>query len=207
MDSFFQRIKEIRDKLGAIVVYVDEEELIHLALEALPPKYDAFCSAIKTRNDILTIEELNTLLNAEERSIKKRSTHSNLRDSSSFAMAANQFNQSFTKGRGKNGNNRGCDNGRGGNQFSGGGQFHHNQFFSSGQFHNTNNLVLDSQFFPQNKSSFSQGQKVVCQICGKNGHSTLDYYHRMNFAYQDRHAPAKLASMVARSMAATSGAN
>ena len=126
MDSFFQRIKEIRDKLGAIVVYVDEEELIHLALEALPPKYDVFCSAIRIRNDILTIEELNTLLNAEERSIKKRSTHSNLRDSSSFAMAANQFNQSFTKGRGKNGNNRGCGNGKGGNQFSSGGQFHHN---------------------------------------------------------------------------------
>ena len=75
----------------------------------------------RSRNDILTIEELNTLLNAEERSIKKRSTHSDRRDSTSFAMAANQFNQSFTKGRGKNGNNRGCGNGKGGNQFSGGG--------------------------------------------------------------------------------------
>ena len=65
MDSFFQRIKEIRDKLGAVAVCVNEEELIHLALEALPSEYDAFCSVIRTRNNVLTLEELNTLLNSE----------------------------------------------------------------------------------------------------------------------------------------------
>ena len=96
------------------------------------------------------------------------------------------------------GNNKGRGNGRDGNQFFGG-----------GQFHNSNNQVLDHQFLPvpQTKSSSSQGQKVACQICGKNGHSALDCYHSMNFSYQGRHAPVKLASMVARSMAATSGAN
>ena len=67
MDSFFQRIKEIRQKLRAVAVCVDEEELIHLALEPLASEYDAFCSEIRTRNDILTLEELNILLNAEER--------------------------------------------------------------------------------------------------------------------------------------------
>ena len=35
----------------------------------------------------------------------------------------------------------------------------------------------------------------------------MDYYHRINFAYQGRHAPAKLTSMATRSMAATLGAN
>ena len=98
MDSFFQRIKEIRDKLGAVAVCVNEEELILLALEALPSEYDAFCSVIRTRNDVLTLEELNTLLNSEERSIKKRS---DLRDSTSLAMAVNHFNQGFMRGRGK----------------------------------------------------------------------------------------------------------
>nr|POE50360.1 hypothetical protein CFP56_55172 [Quercus suber] len=152
MDSFFQRIKVVRDKLRVVAVCVDEEKLIHLALEALPSEFDAFCSAIRTRNDVFTIEELNTLLNAEERSIKKRSNHDVLRDSASFAMAANQFNQNFAKGRGKARNNRRCGNGRGGgNQFSGGGQFYHNQFqfpgSGSGQFQNTNNPV-EPQFFP-----------------------------------------------------------
>ncbi|XP_030958398.1 uncharacterized protein LOC115980270 [Quercus lobata] len=121
MDSFFQRIEEVRDKLGAVAVCVDEEELIHLALKALLSKYDAFCSTIRTGNDTLTLEELNTLLNVEERSIKKRSINSDLRDSTSLAMAVNQFSQGFTRGRGKNGNNRGRGNGRGGNQFSRGG--------------------------------------------------------------------------------------
>ena len=155
MDSFFQRIKEIRDKLGAVAVYVNEEELIHLALKALPSEYDAFCSIIRTRNDVLTLEELNTLLNAEERSIKKRS---DFRDSTSLAMAVNHFNQGFTRGRGKNGNNRGRGNGRGGNQyqFSGG---YNNQFSGHGQFHNSSNQVSDHQFtsFPQTKSNSSQG--------------------------------------------------
>lgn len=50
MNTLFQRIKEICDKLGVVAVCVDEEELIHLALEALPSKYDVFCSAICTRN-------------------------------------------------------------------------------------------------------------------------------------------------------------
>ena len=61
MNTFFQWIKEIHDKLGVVVVCVDQEELIHLALKALPPEYDACCSAIQTRNDVVTLEELNTV--------------------------------------------------------------------------------------------------------------------------------------------------
>ena len=44
-----------------MAVCVDQEELIHLALEALPQEYDACCSAIQTRNDVVTLEELNTV--------------------------------------------------------------------------------------------------------------------------------------------------
>ena len=73
MDNFFQRIKEVRDRLSSVAVFVDEEELIHLVLEALPHEYNAFCYANRTRNDVVTIGELNTLLNAEERSLKKKS--------------------------------------------------------------------------------------------------------------------------------------
>ena len=55
----------------------------------------------------------------------------------------------------------------------------------------------------QSKSQRIQGQsqsnKLTCQICGKNGHLPIDCYHRMDFAYQGKHALAKLASMVANS--------
>ena len=44
----------------------------------------------------------------------------------------------------------------------------------------------------------------MCQICGKNGHTALDCYHRMNFAYQGRHPPTTLALMAASSMDAHS---
>ena len=73
IDTFFQRFKEARDKLSFVAIFIDKEELIHLVLEALPHEYDALCFAIRTRNDVFTIEELNTLLNTEERDIKKKS--------------------------------------------------------------------------------------------------------------------------------------
>ena len=55
IDSFFQRIKEVRNRLSSVVVVIDEEELIHLVLEALPQEYGAFCLAIRTRNDVFTL--------------------------------------------------------------------------------------------------------------------------------------------------------
>lgn len=82
-DAFFHQIKEARDKLISVGVFTDEEEMIYLALEALPPDYDAFSSAMRTCNDIFTLEELNTLLNAEERAIKKKS---DFRANSAMAM-------------------------------------------------------------------------------------------------------------------------
>lgn len=54
-------------------MFLDEEELLHIAFEGLPSKYNSFSSTIRTRSDVLFVEELNTLINAEERVIKKRS--------------------------------------------------------------------------------------------------------------------------------------
>ena len=59
----------------------------------------------------------------------------------------------------------------------------------------------------QSKSNFQQGQRPVCYIYGKNGHTALDCYHRMNFAYQGRHPSANLALMAASSMVANSGSH
>ena len=66
IDSYFQRIKQNRDKLAAVSVFLDDEELLHIALDGLPSEYDSFNFAIRTRSDVLSIEELNTLLNSEE---------------------------------------------------------------------------------------------------------------------------------------------
>ena len=194
--------------MSDIVVCVDEEELIHLALEALPPEYDAFCSAIRTRNDVYSLEELNTLLNAEERSIKKKS---NNKESTSLVMSMNHFNNNFNnRGRGKNSSNRDRGNGRGnGNaQFYGnfgpgsGGQAYGSFGNGQGSSFGPPSGSSSSEFQSKSGSQLSQNQRPTCQTCGKNGHTALDCYHRMNFAYQGRHAPAKLASMAVSSMAA-----
>ena len=84
IDGYFQKIKQIRDKLVVVFVVLDDEELLHIALDGLPSEYDSFSSAVRTQNDVLSVEELNTLLNAKERVIKKR-----INNGSSPSMAMN----------------------------------------------------------------------------------------------------------------------
>ena len=152
MDNFFQRIKEARDRLSSIAVLIDEEELIHLVLEALPNEYSAFCFAIRTCNDIVTIEELNTVLNEEERAIKKKSE---TRDTPMAMFLRSGFNQNTTKGRGRNGNQRG--RGRGFNNF--GSNFGPNFGFNHGQSSgNANGIVQLPTFQHKNGSGFPSFQ-------------------------------------------------
>ena len=88
IDSCFQKIKQTHDKLTVVSVFLDDEEFLHMALDGLPSEYDSFNSAIRTRSDVLSVEELNTLLNSEERVIKKRSK-ANAVDPNLVAMAMN----------------------------------------------------------------------------------------------------------------------
>ncbi|KAK9995561.1 hypothetical protein SO802_020247 [Lithocarpus litseifolius] len=167
-------ITEARDKLISVGVFTDEEEMIYLALEALPPDYDAFCSAMRTCNDIFTLEELNTLLNAEERAIKKKS---DFRDNSAMAMVLQGgFNLNNNRGRGRGGHQRGRGRNSGFNS-----RFHNgsssfgsntNQFSGSGsqpQFKPNNQDQIQSQ-----QNQFHQTNRPQCQICGCSDHVTLD---------------------------------
>ncbi|KAK9997941.1 hypothetical protein SO802_017544 [Lithocarpus litseifolius] len=73
IDDYFQKIKQVCDKHTIVLVFLDDEELLHIAPNGLPFEYNSFSSVIWTRSDVLSIKDLNTLLNAEERVIKKRS--------------------------------------------------------------------------------------------------------------------------------------
>jgi hypothetical protein len=46
--------------------------------------------------------------------------------------------------------------------------------------------------------STNQTSHTACQICGKNNHTTLDCYHKMDYTYQGRHPPPQLAAMAAQ---------
>ena len=54
IDGYFQKIKEIHDKLVAVSIVLDDEELLHIALDGLPSEYDSFSSAIRTQSDVLS---------------------------------------------------------------------------------------------------------------------------------------------------------
>ena len=69
VDVYLQKIKVVRDKLLAVGVIVDDEELLHIAIKGLPKEFNVFRSAIRTRSTQLSFDELSTLLNAKEESL------------------------------------------------------------------------------------------------------------------------------------------
>ena len=55
-----------------------------------------------------------------------------------------------------------------------------------------------SQYSP-NQGSGPRPERPTCQIYGKVGHIAINCYHRMDYAYQGKHPPTKLAAMVTSS--------
>ena len=68
INSYLQRIKNTRDKLSAVGVLVDNEELLHMILKGLPKEFAPFASAIRTRDDSISFEKLSILLQTKEQS-------------------------------------------------------------------------------------------------------------------------------------------
>nr|POE60327.1 hypothetical protein CFP56_17388 [Quercus suber] len=139
-------------------------------------------SAIRTRSDVLSVEELNTLLNAEERVIKKRS---NGLVPPSMAMNANFQSQhqgfSNQRGRGSRYSNQRGRGGRGNhngfnNNYGGVGSFGHHSGFNNnnnGGFGNFSyHPTSGQQSKAQNTSGQPQSSRPFCQICGKGGHTS-----------------------------------
>ena len=180
VDTYLQKIKVISDKLMAVGIFLEDEELLHMAIKGLPKEFSAFRSAIRIRSTKLSFDELATMLNAEEESMNEGLE---IKDST-FAMsvntaprpnnsgAYNNYNQSTNHGRGRNNNYRG--RGRG----------------------------FSPNYFSQHSPNQGFGPRIEmppCQICGKAGHIAIDCYHRMDYAYQGKHPPTKLAAMVTSS--------
>uniref|UniRef100_A0A2N9IMA2 Protein kinase domain-containing protein n=1 Tax=Fagus sylvatica TaxID=28930 RepID=A0A2N9IMA2_FAGSY len=123
VSSYLQRIKTVRDKLSAIGVHSDQEELTHVILKGLPKEYAPFASTIRTRDTVLSLERL---------------TYQQQQQNSSTTQSPQATFQ------GKN-------------------------------------------------------ERPTCQICWKMGHYAIDYYNRMNFAYQGKNPTTKLAAMASAS--------
>ena len=69
VNTFLQKIKIARDKLLAIGVIVDNEELICIVLRGLPKEFAHFCSAIRTRSEPITYKQLAIMLHSEKQAM------------------------------------------------------------------------------------------------------------------------------------------
>ena len=65
------KIKAVQDKLMAVGVLLDDEELFHIAIKGLSKEYNAFRSTIRTRSTQLSFDELTIMLNVEEESLNE----------------------------------------------------------------------------------------------------------------------------------------
>jgi hypothetical protein len=111
VNTYLQKIKDTRDRLGVVGVQVDNEEILHIVLKGLPYEYHAFYTAIHTHNDATSFEDVHVWLTAKEHSLKNSIDLSN--DHSHMALLANvnrnntMFTQGGNRGRGRTGFNRG----------------------------------------------------------------------------------------------------
>ena len=90
----------MRDKLFAVLVHVDvdDEDMLLYTLNGLTLEYNSFKTAIRTRSDQLFLEELHSLLRAEEQTIEA-SHASVLQDSQFSAMITTPHSSSSFQGR------------------------------------------------------------------------------------------------------------
>ena len=69
VNNFLQKIKIAHDKLLAVGVVVDNEELIYIVLRGLPKDFAHLCSTIRTRGEPITYEHLSIMLQGEEQAM------------------------------------------------------------------------------------------------------------------------------------------
>jgi transposase InsO family protein len=193
VSTYLQRIKAVRDKLSAVGVQSDPEELLHVILKGLPKEYASFASAIRTRDEVLSLEKLSVLLQTEEQSMQESADPLSNSALAMFVTPNKHFNgyngnQSYNNNRGRGGRN--FSRGRGGRSSNFNSSSFNASNFNAPQIH----PQQQSQSVPQVRS-----ERPTCQICWKQGHYAIDCYHRMDFAYQGKNPTTKLAAMASAS--------
>jgi hypothetical protein len=194
---YMLKIKECKDKLEAVGVIMEDEESLHIVLDGLPQNFYYFCSAMRTRSDTMSFEQILVLLTVEEKSLKLNAettpepsllamlgTGPKYNNNSSTTIL--QFNPHSNRGgRGGRSNNY---RGRGGRNFN-----NNNNRGGSSSFPSFNTYSANPS--PFNNTVSTNSQRPTCQICYKMGYTAIDCYHIMDFIYQGRHPPSKLAAM------------
>lgn len=176
ISEYLQSFKSISDKLAAAGSVISDTDLLVYILNGLPPEYDPFVTSVRIRSPPVTTDELHSLLLTEEMYVQVR--HQSLHSTSETAFFTNRGgrhayrgNYSTTKGTNRGG------------RFSSRGRTN-TQSFTQGNFHKQSSMT-------------SGDSRPSCQICQKRGHTAVDCFDRMNYAFSGRIPPQQLQAMLA----------
>uniref|UniRef100_A0A2N9H7L1 Integrase catalytic domain-containing protein n=1 Tax=Fagus sylvatica TaxID=28930 RepID=A0A2N9H7L1_FAGSY len=167
VSTYLQRIKAVRDKLSAVGVQSDPEELLHVILKGLPKEYASFASAIRTRDGVLSLEKLSVLLQTEEQSMQESADPLSNSALAMFVTPNKHFNgyngnQSYNNNRGRGGRN--FSRGRGGRSSN----------FNSSSF-NASNFKCTTDPSPTTVSICSSSQNPTTKLAAMASASNLQH--------------------------------
>uniref|UniRef100_A0A2N9H2P5 Reverse transcriptase Ty1/copia-type domain-containing protein n=1 Tax=Fagus sylvatica TaxID=28930 RepID=A0A2N9H2P5_FAGSY len=176
--SYLQRIKTVRDKLSAVGVHSDQEELTHVILKGLPKEYAPFASAIRTRDTVLSLEKLTVLLQTEEQSMNEVEVGTHTLEAEAETQALIKASVHLISHL----------------------SIHLNTHLSTNSSRtHLHHSHLKLPFKARMRAFKARIERPTCQICWKMGHYAIDCYNRMNFAYQGKNPTTKLAAMASAS--------
>ncbi|KAK0573740.1 hypothetical protein LWI29_012800 [Acer saccharum] len=193
ISDFLDKVHAIADNLSLSGSPISDQDLVAIIMSNVGPLYENTVASVQARETPITYSGLETLLLSAERRLNSLQQQQAPTEST-VAMTASRGGQTGRGSRNYSRYNggRGSFRGRGSN---GGGSFPSNIRGSSSSA--SNNMGATNS--RNSSGSFSNGNRLQCQICNRMGHSAIDCYNRMNHAYEGRIPTQRLSAMISTS--------
>ncbi|KAF5469002.1 hypothetical protein F2P56_013107 [Juglans regia] len=154
MSDYYQRIKTSADTLAAVGEPLRDSEFLTYILAGLDSSYNSIVMSISTRVDQFSLEDAYAHLLSFELRLEQQNSALDIAIGSANVATRNDH----SRGNGGRTPQRSFQNSRGRN-YRGRGRGSQGNF-SGG------------------------GSRLICQLCGKNGHNAVQCYHRLDLSYQ-----------------------
>ena len=178
MNEYLLKICGFVDLLVLVGVNLFVKDHIDAIIDGLPSEYDTFFLTINSRTEDYSVEEIESLLLAQEARIEKHNKRLDFETASvHITQGSGNFGRdNFSQGRGFTSNNQFSPN-FGRDNFSPRGR---DGFRGRGGFNNGGQRSWNTW----NNNATANTEKLVCQVCMKIGHSTDRCYYRYNPSFQ-----------------------
>lgn len=192
LEEFLKKFKSLCDNLTAIGKPISDEDKVFQLARSLGPKFADFKTTMLTKPPYPTLKQFILALQNHEQTIMVQKQED--------VTLVNQ-NQAFFGARGRGRNQRGGRNGGRGRGFvqNGGGPNKN----GSHSYQNENKVInsqkrqtaSNAQTAPKSNANHQEKEDIIiCQICGKKGHSAAVCWSRYEYLDQEE-VPLALAAM------------